>query len=74
MNSSLLFEHGGGQHASPLWVVRILLGHLFQERLDLGGAVEVFVKYQQRETMRTLVKVKDLVDSGKPLLGGHQEH
>lgn len=44
LNSSLLFEHGGGQRASPLWIARILLGRLSRERMALGKAVEVFTK------------------------------
>ena len=74
MNSSLLFEHGSGQRTSPLWVVCILLGRLFLERLVLGRAMEVFAKYQWREAMRCMVKLQDLVDLVEPSLGGLQEH
>ena len=31
LNSTLLFEHGGGQRASQIWIVRILLGRLSQD-------------------------------------------
>lgn len=70
LNSSLLFEHGGRQRASPLWVVCILLSRLFREWLALGRAVEVFVKYQRWEAMRSMVKLQDLVDFSEPPLGG----
>ena len=71
MNSSILFEHGGGQRASPLWVARILLGRLFQECLVLGQAVKMFVKFQRREIMRCMVKLNDLEELVEPLLGGN---
>ena len=70
IKSSVRFEHGGGQSANLLWVVRILLGRLFRERLALGRAVEVFGKYQWREAMRCMVKLQDLVDLEEPPLGG----
>lgn len=57
MNSSLMFEHGGGKISNPLWVVHILLGRLFKECLVLGWAMEVFAKYQWREAMRFMVKL-----------------
>jgi hypothetical protein len=57
LNSSLLFEHGGSQRASPLWVVCILLEHLFREWLDLGWVVELFMKHHRREAMRSMVKL-----------------
>ena len=44
LNSTLLFEHGGGQRASQLWIARILLGRLSWERTVLGKTVEVFAK------------------------------
>lgn len=44
LNSSLLFEHGEGQRAIPLWIARILLGRLSWERMALGKVVEVFAK------------------------------
>lgn len=44
LNSSLLFEHGGGQRASPLWIACILLRCLSWDWLALGWAVEVFAK------------------------------
>lgn len=68
--STLMFEHGGRQLASSLWVVRILLGHLFHERLALGWMVEAFAKNYQRESMRSLAKLQDLVDLAKSPLGG----
>ena len=62
LNSALLFEHGGSQRASQLWITRILLGRLSQERKALGKAVEVFAKLQRRDIMRSMVKLHDLVD------------
>ena len=44
LNSALLFEHGGGQHVSQLWITRILLGCFSWERTALGKVVEVFEK------------------------------
>ena len=43
-NSTLLFEHRGSQRATQLWLTPILLGHLSQERMALGKAMEVFAK------------------------------
>lgn len=37
LEATLRFEHGGWKHAN-----RILLGHLFRERLALGWVVKVF--------------------------------
>ena len=70
LSSTLLFEHGGRQTANSLWVVCILLGCLFQERLALGRTVEAFAKHYQREAMHNLVKLQDLVDLVDPPLGG----
>ena len=67
LNSTLLFEHSGGQGASQLWITCILLEHLSQERTALGKAVEVFAKLQQRDIMRSMVKLHDLVDLVEPL-------
>ena len=44
LDASLIFEHGGGQRASQLWVTRILLGRLFRERLVLGRGVKMYAK------------------------------
>ena len=66
LNSTLLFEHGGGQRASELWLTRILLGHLSRERTTLGKAMEVFVKLQRRDIMRNMVKLHNLVDLAEP--------
>ena len=73
LNSSLLFEHGGRQRASPLWIAHILLGHLSRERMVLGKAVEVFAKLQWREIIRSMVKLHVLVDLAEPLLRGMAE-
>ena len=45
LETTLKFEHGGGQQASPLWVTRILLGRLFKEQLALGHVVKVYAKF-----------------------------
>lgn len=73
LNSSLLFEHGGGQRANPLWIARILLGCLARERLALGRVVEVFAKLQRREIMRSMVKLHDLGDFVEPPWRGMME-
>ena len=70
LNATLLFEHGGHQPASMLWVARILLNRLFCERLALGRTVKVFAKHYRKEVMRSLVKIKDLVDLVELPLGG----
>lgn len=70
LSTTLLFEHGGRQTVIPLWVVYILLGYLFRERLALGQMVESFAKHYWREAMRSLVKLQDLVDLVEPPLGG----
>ena len=69
LNETLLFEHGGCQPTSPLWISRILLGHLFRERVALGRTVKVFAKHYRKEVMRGLVKIQDLVDLAEPPLG-----
>ena len=73
MDATLMFEHGGGQQASPLWFTHILLGWIFRERLALGRAVKAFAKFQRREIMRGLVKVNSLEELAKPPLGGNPE-
>ena len=45
LNATLLFEHGGLEQASTLWVARIFLGQLFCERLALGRTVKAFAKH-----------------------------
>lgn len=70
MDATLMFEHGGGLRASQLWVTRILLGRLFRERLTLGRAIKSFMKFQRHEIMRGLVKLNELEEVVKPLLGG----
>ena len=66
LNSSFLFEHGGRQRANQLWITHILLGHLSRERTTLGKVVEVFAKLHQRDIMRSMVKLHDLVDLAEP--------
>ena len=61
-----MFEHGGGQRASQLWITLILLGCLSRERTTLGKDVEVFEKLQQRDIMQSMVKKNDLVDLAEP--------
>lgn len=39
------FEQGGGQGASPVWVMRILLGRLLKERMALGRAIKQYAKF-----------------------------
>ena len=73
LNSSLLFEHGGGQRGSPLWIAHILLGCLSRDRMALCRAVEVFAKLQRREIMRSMVKLHELVDLVKPPWRGMAE-
>ena len=51
-------------------MARILLGRLLQERLALGQAVEFFAKHYQREALRSLLKLQDLVDLVEPPWGG----
>ena len=55
---------------SMLWVARILLGHLFKERLALDWIVKAFAKHYRKEVMHSLVKIQDLVDLAEPPLGG----
>ena len=70
LNATLLFEHGGLQQASTLWVARILLGQLFRERLPLGRTVKAFAKHYQKEVMCSLVKIQDLLELDEMPLGG----
>ena len=46
LDTTVQFEHGdelgGGLKASQLWVMRILLGRLFRERLVLGQVVKLY--------------------------------
>ena len=57
LNPALLFEHGGSQWASQLWITRILLGRLSWERKTLGKAMEFFAKLQRRDIMHNMVKL-----------------
>ena len=66
LHSTLLIEHGGGQWPNKLWITRILLERLSRERTLLGKAVEVFVKLQRRDIIRSMVKIHDLVDLAEP--------
>ena len=66
LKSTMLFEHGGTQRASELWLTHILLGHLSREKTTLGKAVEVFSKLQRRDIMHSMVKLHNLVDLAKP--------
>ena len=66
LNFALLFEHGGDQRASQLWITCILLGRLSWERMALGKVVEVFAKLQRRDIMQSKVKLHDLVDLAEP--------
>ena len=52
-----------------LWVACILLGFLFHERLALGWTVKFFAKHYLKESMRSLVKLQDLVELGEAPLG-----
>ena len=70
LNATLLFEHGGRQSASLLWIACILLGHLFREQLALGWTMKVFSKHYPKDVMRTLVKIQDLVDLVEPPMEG----
>ena len=70
LNATLLFEHGGCQSESPLWIAHILLNRLFRERLALGRTVKVFAKHYHKEIMRGLMKIQDLVDLAEPPLWG----
>ena len=36
LDATFRFEQGGGQGASPVWVTRIILGHLLRESMALG--------------------------------------
>ena len=67
---TLLFEHGGRQSGSLLWIAYIILSRLFRERLTLGQTVKVFAKHYRKEIMRGLVKIQDLVDLAEPPQGG----
>ena len=70
LEAALSFEHGdreeGGPRVHPIWITRILLGQLYQERQALGKAVKVYMRFQRREFMRSLVKMNDLEDQAKP--------
>ena len=45
IDTSLRFEQGGRQSTNPLWLMRILLGCLFRERLVLGQAIKMFANF-----------------------------
>lgn len=51
-------------------MTRILLGWLFRERLVLGRAIKLYVRFQRREIMRCMVKINDLEELVEPPLGG----
>ena len=69
LNSTLFFEYGGHQLAIMLWVANILLDFVFHKRLALGWMVKSFEKHYPKESMRSLVKLQDLLDLAEPPLG-----
>lgn len=70
LNVTLLFEHGGHQLGSLLWIACILLSRLFREHVSLGWTVKVFPKHYRKEVMHGLVKLQGLLDFAEPPLGG----
>ena len=71
---ALLVEHGddddGGLRSNPIWITKIMLGHLFRECQALGKVVKLFTHFQHREIMRCMVKINDLEERAEPLLYG----
>ena len=45
LQAAFRFEDGNGRLVNSLWVVRILLGRLIQERTALGRAINQFAKF-----------------------------
>ena len=72
MEATLTFEHSydedSGLKIQPVWITRILLGHLFRERQALGRAVKVYARFQCKEFMRSLVKINVLEEQAEPPL------
>ena len=71
---TLWFEHGdelgGGVKVSHLWLMQIMLGRLFIERLLLEQEVKMYARFQRREIMRCMVKINDLEELYEPSLSG----
>jgi hypothetical protein len=40
LQAAFCFKHGGGHNVSPMWVVRILMGWILQERMALGRTIK----------------------------------
>lgn len=55
---------------NAIWIDRILLGRMIQERMTIGRAIKSLAKFQHREIMRRLVKLGDLEDIAEPPLHG----
>ena len=69
LETALAFEHSDGEDSGmkikPIWITRILLGHLFKERKALGKAVKQFAWFQCQEFMHSLVKINDLEEQAE---------
>lgn len=74
LEATLQFEHGdrlgGGLRASQLWVMHILLGRMFRERLVLDRAVKLYARFQCQEIMRCMERINDLEELTEPSLSG----
>ena len=64
LEAALSFKHEdkeeGGPRVHPIWITCILLSRIFQERQALGKAVKLYVNFQHREFMWSLVKMNGL--------------
>ena len=73
LQAAFRFEDDNGRLANSVWVVRILLGRLLQERIALGQAIKQFAKFQWHEIMCGMVKLNDLEDMVELPLNGSIE-
>ena len=64
------FAIRGEEQDNAIWIDRILLGRMIQERTAIGRAIKSLAKFQCCKTMRELVKRGDLKDMMEPPLHG----
>jgi hypothetical protein len=74
LDVALRFDHGdrlgGGLKANQLYVMCILLGRLFRERLVLRQVVKMYAQFQLQNIMQFMVKINNLEELAEPPLSG----
>lgn len=70
LQAAFNFMDGGDEMDNTIWIDRILLGRLIQERTAIGRVIKSIAKFQRREIMHGLVKRGDLEDMAEPPFHG----